>query len=191
MSFPEDPDFWDRVCSNDLEAVEELYDNVIDRITVVARMMLGNDEDGFSEVLSCTWRSAVGRICRKRLDGENNVRAYFGAIATNCAKKYLAKRNLRQAREGNDSLKGEFGQVVKETQSISEIVERKEVEKELAKCMESLPAKFADVISIRYFEDLDWSEISDHLGEPAGTLKSRWKRALQLLKACLSQKGIR
>jgi len=61
-----------------------------------------------------------------------------------------------------------------------------EVER-LEAAMAMLPPKMRDVVQLRFYEDLDVSEIASCLGIRAGTVKSRLHYALQRLKEMLSE----
>lgn len=52
------------------------------------------------------------------------------------------------------------------------------VQKEIAK----LPAKYQEVIALKYFESLKIKEISDILNKPEGTIKSLLSRGIKLLQ---------
>jgi len=60
-----------------------------------------------------------------------------------------------------------------------------ELRMDLIKALESLPAHYLEIVLLRDFEELSISEISDHLGEPVGAVKSRLHRARELVREYL------
>lgn len=56
------------------------------------------------------------------------------------------------------------------------------LEEHVLKAVQSLPEKYQIVVTLRYFKGMSYQEITDHLGEPAGTISNRLHRANKLLK---------
>jgi RNA polymerase sigma-70 factor, ECF subfamily len=56
----------------------------------------------------------------------------------------------------------------------------------LARCLEQLDAKQRQSIVLAFFHGLSHSELSGHMKEPLGTVKTWVRRGLERLKACLS-----
>lgn len=56
---------------------------------------------------------------------------------------------------------------------------------ELAKALSTLPAKYRDVLTLRYFEERSYSDMSDILALPVGTVSTLIHRAKQALKDAL------
>lgn len=61
--------------------------------------------------------------------------------------------------------------------------------RDLTLALESLPAHYRAVVLLRDFEDLTIAEISGRLGEPAGAVKSRLRRARALVREYLLSSG--
>lgn len=57
--------------------------------------------------------------------------------------------------------------------------------KVLADCMTHLPAEQRQSLVLAYYQGLSHSEVSDHLQQPLGTIKSWIRRALEHLKSCV------
>lgn len=57
--------------------------------------------------------------------------------------------------------------------------------KELHATLEELPPKAREILLLYYTNDLTFEEIGEMLGEPANTVKSRHRRALQALRKIL------
>jgi RNA polymerase sigma-70 factor (ECF subfamily) len=56
----------------------------------------------------------------------------------------------------------------------------------LARCLEQLDAKQRQSIVLAFFHGLSHSELSGHMKEPLGTVKTWVRRGLERLKGCLS-----
>src|SRR5262249_49800904 len=56
----------------------------------------------------------------------------------------------------------------------------------LARCLEQLEAKQRQSIVLAFFHGLSHSELSGHMKEPLGTVKTWVRRGLERLKGCLS-----
>ena len=56
----------------------------------------------------------------------------------------------------------------------------------LARCLGQLEAKQRQSIVLAFFHGLSHSELSDHMKEPLGTVKTWVRRGLERLKGCLS-----
>ncbi|ANI28609.1 RNA polymerase sigma factor [Yersinia entomophaga] len=57
--------------------------------------------------------------------------------------------------------------------------------KRLEHCMAYLPAEQRQSIMLAYYQGLSHSEVSEHLQQPLGTVKSWIRRALEHLKSCV------
>lgn len=57
--------------------------------------------------------------------------------------------------------------------------------KKLAECLGHLPAEQRQSLVLAYYQGLSHGEVSDHLQQPLGTIKSWIRRALDHLKSCV------
>ena len=60
--------------------------------------------------------------------------------------------------------------------------EKKEVEAMIDECLTKVPAKYKEVLLLRYYEDMDYKEIAEVLEVPTGTVSVRLMRAREALK---------
>ena len=58
-------------------------------------------------------------------------------------------------------------------------------------CVDALEAGQKQAIALAFYQGLSHSELSRHLKQPLGTVKSWVRRGLERLKACLDGAGIR
>jgi RNA polymerase sigma-70 factor (ECF subfamily) len=57
----------------------------------------------------------------------------------------------------------------------------------IKKAVDELPEKFREIISLRHFEELDYSEIAERLNMPLGTVKASLFRARKILQLKLKR----
>ncbi|MFA5837458.1 MAG: sigma-70 family RNA polymerase sigma factor [Bellilinea sp.] len=65
-------------------------------------------------------------------------------------------------------------------------MESKELEKAISHCIQGLPEEFRAVVVMVDVQGLDYAEVSDAMGKPLGTIKSRLARARGRLRDCLA-----
>ncbi len=66
--------------------------------------------------------------------------------------------------------------------SPEEAVESLELQETVQRAIEQLPEKYRSVIVLKYIEDLSLQEISEILGLPVGTVKTRLHRGREALR---------
>lgn len=66
-------------------------------------------------------------------------------------------------------------------------IEHRELQKKIQKALSSLQPFFREIILLRHYQQLKFSEISRITNTPEGTLKSRFHRAIQILKEQLKE----
>ena len=71
--------------------------------------------------------------------------------------------------------------------SVLERLEKRDVQKKVQVCIDSLDNEFKEVIILRDMQGFSYDEISDMLKMPAGTVKSRLFRAREMLRDCLKR----
>lgn len=64
--------------------------------------------------------------------------------------------------------------------------ESAERRQELKNLVAALPERYREVLSLYYFEELNYQQIADLLDQPPGTIKSSVHRGIQLLRKALS-----
>jgi RNA polymerase sigma-70 factor, ECF subfamily len=66
-----------------------------------------------------------------------------------------------------------------------EVFENEERRRELIALVDTLPQRYRQVVSLHYFEDLDYQEIADIFNQPAGTVRVSVHRGIGLLRKAL------
>ncbi|MEC7524553.1 MAG: sigma-70 family RNA polymerase sigma factor [Myxococcota bacterium] len=116
-----------------------------------------------------------------RFRGESTVRAYFYGVARNVL--YRHYRTRRRAPEVDFGVSSLFDLAP----SPSSIVHRAARERRLAEALERLPLELQLLIELRFDEGLSGPELADALGLKEGTVRSRLRRALGLLREALAE----
>ena len=128
-------------------------------------------------------QEALIKIVRSlpKFDGRSSFATWAYRIATNAALDELRKRKRRPTlRSVHDSETGDGGfEPVDEMSErrIGSVADRLALDDALA----ALPEDYRSAVVLRDVGDLDYAEISDVLGIPVGTVKSRIARGRRLL----------
>lgn len=105
-------------------------------------------------------------------------------ITHNETVNYLRKHKKIQVipLETNDEEAGSLIEVLKSEIDVAADVSRKDVIERIREAIMMLPEKYREVLILRYVEDLNYSEISDILKIPMGTVATLVNRAKEKFK---------
>ena len=145
------------------------------------------DGDEASDIAQETFLKVWKNV--KKINQKQNFKSWLFTIAKNTALDHLKKKTAVAFSKFEDlDGKNYFIENIKDTSSLpSEIVESKMTKSLLSKATKSLSSKYKEVVSLYYFKDLNFREISETTGQPLNTVKSRHKRAIRHLKTNLSR----
>lgn len=155
------------------------------------RMTAGNEETG-DELYQDTMLKLLEK--RNRLDSTQNIKSY--ALSTsiflwkNKRKKYANRQRLVPV-ESMDEMAEEGNQIADyghETSPEQIVLRQKEIDL-VQKLVASLPEKYRVPIYLHYSANMQVGGISEILGLPEGTVKSRMRKAKKLLKEELEAIG--
>jgi RNA polymerase sigma-70 factor (ECF subfamily) len=128
-------------------------------------------EDLTQETFLKMWRNL------KKFKKEKNFENWLFTIAKNTCFDFLRKERK------NLILNAENLEIVADlAHPLLEKMEKESLLEKLKKEIEKLPFKMKEVIDLHYNFGLNFREISEILGEPMNTVKSRHKRAISKLK---------
>src|SRR5688572_826758 len=108
------------------------------------------------------------------------ARTWFRTVLRN-----LASRGARE--EGRRSAREQAAARAEAQPSTAEIGERLALEQELVRAVEALREPYRSAVFQRYFEDLSPRAIAAREGVPLATIKTRLRRALELLRESLDR----
>lgn len=157
----------------------------------IAYRMIG-DYDEACETAQETFLSAYRSIRRFRREAAFSTWLY--GICVNHAKTRLKQSSCRsryEAQSTDDPVETEDGSFGREMPSdhltALEEMERKEIQERVQECMNRLDEEYREVLVLRDIRGFSYDEIRDILGIPDGTVKSRFFRARDALKASLKK----
>lgn len=111
-------------------------------------------------------------------------------MASNHCIDFLRKKRLptQQIDEQIDGAEGEsFSVVIKDDANTpEEEMIQKQKSALVKKAISKLPAKYAEMIELRYFEELSYEEIATRINAPVGTVKAQINRAKMMFEKVVS-----
>ncbi len=138
---------------------------------------LARDDSEAEDLVQETWTAAVEQPERD----VRNPRSWLAGVVRNLARQKRRGAGRRARREV--VVARDEG-----TESTENIVERVEIFRELAHEVVALDEPYRSTLIQLYFQGLDAETIAARSGEPAATVRSRHKRALEKLRARLDER---
>lgn len=141
------------------------------------------DRETAADLVQETFMKAFSSLASYR--SEFRFSTWLYKIAANSSIDHLRKKRI-QALSLDRKIETKDGSVEIEIPDYSyhpgRTLERKEQRNFIEEAINSLPAKYREVIVYRHKEDKSYEEIADQLNIPVGTVKARIFRARELLK---------
>lgn len=177
-----DEELMELVQASDPEAFEQLvkrYENPL--ASYVSRYVgYGNQvQDILQETFIRVWRH------RKRYKTVAKFSTWVYTIAGNLAKTELRRWRVRRSvpiRTGGESIEDEAVDIVDEDAKPDEETRRSEIREEITREIQLLPEVYRAAVVLRDLEEKSYEEISELLGVPVGTVKSRVNRGRERLQ---------
>lgn len=170
------------------EAINALVNRYVSPVYNLLTRLVGAEaaEDLTQETFLKMWKGLPG------YDLEKSFKTWLFAIARNTAIDYLRKKRptlfsrLRNERD-EENEKRNFEDTLPDSASLpDELFEKKELAERLEEALKALSLDERTIIILHESDELTFEEISEVVGEPMNTVKSRYRRALQKLRAALS-----
>jgi RNA polymerase sigma factor (sigma-70 family) len=171
MSHKSDMELVTAIQKGDILSYEELVKRYQRGIFVFVVRLI-RDEHTASDIVQETFIKTYQHI--DRIDTTKKFSTYIFEIAKNTAFSYL--RKLKQHISLDDIVN------VGEEESFIEEIYRWDVIHCVRTAVSALPQKYRQVISLYYFEELSYEEISKKLSLPINTVRTHLKRAKNILK---------
>jgi RNA polymerase sigma-70 factor (ECF subfamily) len=177
----------ERLRRGDAAAFEELLRAHTGRLLVVARRLLGNEEDARDAVQDALL-SAYRAI--DHFDGQAALGTWLHRITVNAALTKLRSRRRRPEKSIDDLLPtflddGHQARPPRHWPEPSAALQREETRAAVRRHIEELPEDYRVVLLLRDIEELDTDETARLLGLTSGAVKTRLHRARQALRALL------
>jgi len=170
----------------DAESLEILIGRHLNSVYRFASRYAASREDAddiTQEIFVKVWRNL------KKFKQDKNFRAWLFTIAKNNALDWQKKKkavpfSAFETEDGEnifiDNLRGDCA-------SADELFEQKKSAEKINSALERLSPKYKAVISLYSKNQLNFREISEKLGEPIDTVKSRYRRGLVLMRRLLAE----
>jgi RNA polymerase sigma-70 factor (ECF subfamily) len=169
--------------TGDRNAFEQVYRAAAPRAFGVAlRLLRRRDlaEEAVQEAFVEIWRKAASFDAAR-----GQALAWIAGIVRYRAIDLLRRLQRRDGIETTD----EAVEIADPAPLASDLLIDGETAGRLAGCLALLRTEQQQAIRLAYFDGLTYEQVSDRLGAPIGTTKSRIRRGLQSLKRCLDQEG--
>jgi RNA polymerase sigma-70 factor, ECF subfamily len=156
----------------------QLYDRYSSVVYSVALRVLGETaaaEDVVQEIFMQLWRNPGSFD-----SGRGNLAPWLAVITRNRAVDVLRKR--RPQAEINET-------VVSVEPDLAGEADRGRAIGRVRSVLQQMPAAQRNALEMAYFEGYSHSEISEKTGEPLGTIKTRIRNGLMLLRKALDTAG--
>ncbi len=175
----------------DTDAFEVLVNKYQKKMLNIAYRMIGTYDDA-CEIVQDAFVSAYRNL--KHFRGEARFSTWLYTIVVNLSKNRLKQVTVRGHREEltldnpmNPDERHLKREPVSGEPSALENIEKRETQKLVQGCINSLENEFREVIVLRDIQGFSYEELSDMLKMKEGTVKSRLFRAREALKNCLKR----
>jgi RNA polymerase sigma-70 factor (ECF subfamily) len=182
-----DEELVEKSIGGDVESFNQLVRRWERPIYALAYRVLGREEDArdvVQESFLRAFRALPG------FKGQAKFSSWLYRITLNLCRDWIRRRNRTpelQAPEGVDVI--ELAAEQGPTESIEDVVTRKELSRRVARAMESLSPDQRTAIILKEYEGLTFQEISDMLGVPLSTVKTRLYQGLTVLRRELDRES--
>lgn len=176
----------DQLIANALQGDQKAYEALLVRhnkaiFHVILKIVRNNEEA--QDLVQETFMKAFNALASYR--SEYRFSTWLYKIAANCAIDFVRKKRI-EALSLDKPIETKDGQVEFEVPDTSwdpeQDLVRKQKLKSIDEAIDSLPAKYREVIIYRHRDDKPYEEIAGILRVPVGTVKARIFRARELLK---------
>lgn len=165
----------------DQKAYADLMVRYKDSIYFMILKMVNNKEDAMDLMVE-TFAKAFEKLDKYQPDYAFST--WLFRVATNNCIDFIRKKKLNTM--SIHGMMDEDGdekplQIRADTLNPEETSIKKQQTKELKQLIEGLPLRYRNLITLRYFDELSYEEIAQHLDLPLGTVKAQLFRARYLL----------
>lgn len=182
-----DEELVERSIGGDLDSFNQLVTRWERPIYALAYRVLGREEDArdvTQEAFLRAFRALPG------FKGQAKFSSWLYRITLNLCRDWIRRRNRSrelQAPEGVDVI--ELAAEQGPTESVEDLVTRKDLFRRVAVAMQALSEDQRTTIVLKEYEGLTFQEISDLLGVPLSTVKTRLYQGLTVLRRELEKES--
>ncbi|WP_428265320.1 RNA polymerase sigma factor [Haliangium sp.] len=158
-------------------AGEALFERYYDPIE---RFFLNKVSSNVGDLVQETFIACVE--ARERVKDGDKFRSYLFSIAYNVLRAHL-RRNYR----GRQELDLDHMSVVDIAPGPGTMIGRRREQRLLLEALRAIPLQYQVVLELHYWEKMITADIAESLGLPLGTVRSRLRRARELLDEAMSR----
>ena len=173
----------------DLDSFNQLVLRWERPIYALAYRVIGREEDA-RDVAQETFLRAFRAL--GGFKGQAKFSSWLYRITLNLCRDWIRKERrtpVSQAPEGIDII--ELAGEATPTETIEQLVGRKQLSRAVSKAMSSLPEDQRTAIILKEYHGLTFQEIADMLDCPLSTVKTRLYQGLSVVRKQLEQAGVR
>jgi RNA polymerase sigma-70 factor, ECF subfamily len=177
-----DRDLLRRIGGSDEEAFRALFRRYSPTATALARRVVRQPfiaEEIVQEAFLAVWRNAEGYH-----EGRGSVRSWLMTMVHHRAVDAV-RREESQRRRAEDAQASDVLAVEDPADSVVAALGLPEERRAVRAALGDLPAEQRQVIELMYFDGLSQSKVSERLGLPLGTVKSRTLLGMRRLRSAL------
>lgn len=162
------------------KAFADLMQRYKDSIYFMSLKMVNNREDAMDITVE-TFAKAFEKLDKYQPDYAFST--WLFRVATNNCIDFLRKKKLNTVSINNmmDEEDDRPLQIKSDTLNPEETSIKKQQSSEIKLLIESLPPRYRNLLTLRYFDELSYEEIAQQLDLPLGTVKAQLFRAKYLL----------
>jgi RNA polymerase sigma-70 factor (ECF subfamily) len=175
-----------RATAGDVDSFNQLVSRWERTIFALAYRTLGREEDARDVVQEAFLRAYRGL---RGFKGEAKFSSWLYRITLNLCRDWIRRERrapVVQPPEGADAVDLADAQAAP-TESVEELVSRRELSQAVAKAMAELPEEQRTAILLKEYHGLTFQEIADQLGCPLSTVKTRLYQGLSVLRRRLER----
>ena len=176
-----------RATAGDLDSFNQLVTRWERPIYALAYRTLGREDEARDVVQEAFLRAYRGL---RGFKGEAKFSSWLYRITLNLCRDWIRRERrapLVQVPEGTDPL-DLADQRVAPTESVEDLVARREMSAAVAKAMAELPEEQRVAIMLKEYHGLTFQEIADQLNCPLSTVKTRLYQGLSVLRRRLERR---
>ena len=185
---PTDEELVARSTGGDLDSFNQLVVRWERPIFALAYRVIGREEDA-RDVCQDTFLRAYRAL--GGFKGQAKFSSWLYRIALNLCRDWIRRERrtpVAQAPEGVDLI--ELAGETSPSDSVEELVARREIGRAVARAMADLPEEQRTAIILKEYHGLTFQEIADMLECPLSTVKTRLYQGLSVLRRQLARAGV-
>lgn len=144
------------------------------------------NENDAEDITIQTFSKAFDKI--HTYDDKYEFKTWLITISKNIHIDLLRKRKSTISHSSNTNKNSDFHEIIDESPSAEDKLITEQNLAKLLRDIKKLKPHYQEVINLRYFQELSYKEISQHLDEPMNNVKVKLLRAKKLLAEIIKKK---